>query len=67
MQIYDPAKTIVDLFRYRRRVGLNVALEVLKEALRLRKTTPSEIGQYADKAGAWATVRPYLEALTLGG
>jgi predicted transcriptional regulator of viral defense system len=67
VRIYDPAKTIVDLFRYRRRVGLNVAIESLKEALRQRKATPSKIGQYADQAGVWEMVRPYLEALTVDG
>ena len=67
VRIYDAAKTVVDLFRYRRRVGLNVAIESLKAALRQRKATPSKIGQYADQAGAWATVGPYLEALTVDG
>lgn len=67
VRIYDPAKTVVDLFRYRRRVGLNVAIAGLKEALRQRKATPSKIGQYADQAGVWETVRPYLEALTVDG
>lgn len=67
VRVYDPAKTIVDLFRYRRRVGLDVAIEGLKEALRRRKATPSRIGQYADQAGVWKVVRPYLEALTIGG
>ena len=49
-RIYSPAKTVVDLFRYRRTAGkryqkspgLNLALEGLREALRLRKGNPSE-------------------------
>lgn len=67
VRIYDPAKTVIDLFRYRRRVGLNVAIESLKEALRQRKATPAKIAQYADQVGVWETVRPYLEALTVDG
>ena len=67
VRIYDPGKTVVDLFRYRRWVGLNVAIAGLKEVLRQRKATPSKIGQYADQAGVWETVRPYLEALTVDG
>lgn len=67
VRIYDPAKTVVDLFRYRRRVGPNIAIESLKEALRQRKAMPAKIGQYADQAGVWETVRPYLEALTVDG
>jgi predicted transcriptional regulator of viral defense system len=48
--ITNPAKTVVDLFRYRARAGryqkspgLNLALEGLREALRQRKATPSEM------------------------
>jgi hypothetical protein len=72
VRIYSPAKTVVDLFRYRRSAGkryqkspgLNLALEGLREALRLRKATPSEIARYANEAGVWKIVQPYLEAMT---
>jgi predicted transcriptional regulator of viral defense system len=71
VRIYNPAKTVVDLFRYRRSAGkryqrspgLNLALEGLREALRLRKATPSEIARYANEAGVWKVVQPYLEAM----
>ena len=72
VQIYNPAKTVVDLFRYRQRAGkryqkspgLNLALEGLREVLRQRKATPSEIANYANDAGVWKVVQPYLEAMT---
>ena len=72
VRIYSPAKTIVDLFRYRQRAGkryqkspgLNLALEGLREALRERKATPAEIARYANEAGIWKIVQPYLEAMT---
>jgi predicted transcriptional regulator of viral defense system len=72
VQIYNPAKTVVDLFRYRQRAGrryqkspgLNLALEGLREALRQRKATPAEIAKYANEAGVWKIVQPYLEAMT---
>jgi predicted transcriptional regulator of viral defense system len=72
VRIYNPAKTVVDLFRYRRSAGtryrkspgLNLALEGLREALRRRKATPAEIAQYANEAGIWKVVQPYLEAMT---
>jgi len=72
VSIYNPAKTIVDLFRYRqsegrrfsKSPGLNVALEGLKEALRQRKATPAEIARYAIEAGNWKVIQPYLEAMT---
>jgi predicted transcriptional regulator of viral defense system len=71
VRIYDPAKTVVDLFRYRQRAGrryqaspgLNLALEGLREALRRRKATPAEIARYASEAGIWKIVQPYLEAM----
>ena len=64
VRIYGPAKTVVDLFRYRRTLGLNPALEALREALRQRKSTPAEIAQYAVEGRVWTLTRPYLEGLT---
>jgi predicted transcriptional regulator of viral defense system len=65
VRIYGPAKTVVDLFRYRRkRPGLNLALEGMSETLRQRKATPSEIADYAHRAGVWTALQPYLEAMT---
>jgi len=72
VRIYNPAKTVADLFRYRqsqgtryqKSPGLNLALEGLREALRQRKATPSEIARYSTEAGIWKVVRPYLEAMT---
>ena len=70
--IYNPAKTVVDLFRYRQRAGkryqrspgLNLALEGLREALRQRRATPAEIARYATEGNIWKIVQPYLEAMT---
>jgi predicted transcriptional regulator of viral defense system len=72
VRINNPAKTVVDLFRYRRSAGkryqkspgLNLALEGMKEALRQRKATPAEIARYANEAGIWKVLQPYLEAMT---
>jgi predicted transcriptional regulator of viral defense system len=72
VSIYSPAKTVVDLFRYRKRAGvryrhstgLNLAIEGLREALRTRKATPAEIAKYAMEAGIWKIMQPYLEAMT---
>ena len=60
-------KTIADLFRYRRTVGINVALEGLREALRNRKATPAQIAKYASDARVWKTMEPYVSALTSDG
>jgi predicted transcriptional regulator of viral defense system len=72
VRIYNPAKTVIDLFRYRQRAGkryqkspgLNLALDGLREVLRQRKATPAEIARYAMEGGIWKVVQPYLEAMT---
>lgn len=65
--IYGVAKTIADVFRHRRSIGIDVAVPALKEALRQRKTTPSEISACAIRGGVWNALRPYLEAFTADG
>jgi predicted transcriptional regulator of viral defense system len=67
VRIYNVPRTLVDCFRFEKRVGLPVAIEALREALRLQRTTPSEIAARAERAGAWSKLRPYLEALTIDG
>ncbi|MBS1832402.1 MAG: type IV toxin-antitoxin system AbiEi family antitoxin domain-containing protein [Acidobacteria bacterium] len=64
--IFGVAKTIADTFRHRT-VGRDVAVGALKEALRQRKTTPSEISEWAMKSHVWKIVQPYLEAFTSDG
>lgn len=63
VRIYNPAKCVVDCFRYRRHVGLEVAVEALRETLRQRRVTASEIDEYARKCRVGSVVRPYLEAV----
>ena len=61
--VFGVAKTVADLFRYRRTVGDALAIEGLRQALRRRKATPAEIAREAEAAGVWATMEPYLIAL----
>lgn len=75
VRVTNPARTVVDLFRYRQSAGrrfqkspgLNLALEGLREALRQRKATPTEIARQAGEAGVWKVIQPYLEAMTANG
>ncbi|MCW5623174.1 MAG: type IV toxin-antitoxin system AbiEi family antitoxin domain-containing protein [Burkholderiales bacterium] len=62
--VFGVAKTVADLFRYRRTVGDALALEGLRQALRRRKATPAEIAREAKAAGVWAGIEPYVMALT---
>ena len=67
VRLFDPAKTVVDCFRYRNKIGLDVALEGMREALRRRRCKPDDIRHYAVAGRAWSIVRPYLEAMTADG
>ena len=63
VKVFAPVRTIVDLFRHERLVGLPLALEGLKALLRTRKATPAAIAQKAQALGAWSKMRPYVETL----
>ena len=65
--VFDPAKTVVDCFRFRKHVGLDVALEGLHSAIRSEKAKPAEIVQYARALRIWSVLRPYLEAVVADG
>jgi len=61
--IYGAAKTIADCFKHRRHVGEDVAIEALREAMRQRKATVSELMHYAEIDRVAERIRPYLKAL----
>lgn len=62
--ITNPARTIVDCFRYRNKIGIDIALEGLREGIKRRACTPDELWHYAKKARAWTVMRPYVETVT---
>jgi predicted transcriptional regulator of viral defense system len=66
VRVFGVAKTLADVFRYRNTVGTGVAVEGLRGALRERKASPAEIARYADEAGIWKIMEPYVTALTTG-
>lgn len=65
VRIFTIPRTLVDCFRFRKSVGLNVAVEALRDALRNRRTNPAEIAERARQSGTWTIIRPYLEAYTI--
>ena len=67
VRVTDPARTVIDCFRYRSSVGQNVAIEGLKEVLRTRKATPAEIYSLAGEMGQATRIRSYLEVITHSG
>lgn len=64
VRIYNPAKTVVDCFKYRNKIGLDVALEALKECRRSRKCESDSLWHYAKICRVRNVMRPYLEALS---
>lgn len=57
------AKTVADCFKFRNLVGLDVAIEALRDALRARAATVDELWKYAQICRVTKLMRPYLEAL----
>ena len=64
VRVYDPAKTVADCFKYRNKIGMDVALEALRETLRERKCTRDDIWRHATTCRVANVIRPYLEALS---
>lgn len=62
VKIYSPAKTVVDCFKFRNKVGIDVAIEALREVWRSRKATMDDLMEAAAIDRVSKTMRPYLEA-----
>lgn len=60
--VYSVAKTVADCFKFRFKIGLDVALEALQEALFQRKATRDELMHFARICRVENVIRPYLEA-----
>lgn len=63
VRVYSIAKTVADCFKYRNKIGLDVALEALRECRRERRATADEIQHYAEICRVANVMSPYLEAL----
>lgn len=63
VKIYSPAKTVADCFKFRSKVGLDVALEALRETWRSRKATMDELWKAAKICRVANSMRPYLESV----
>jgi predicted transcriptional regulator of viral defense system len=63
IRVYSVAKTIADCFKYRNKIGLDVALEALRESRREKRATVDELWRYAKVCRIATVIRPYLESL----
>jgi predicted transcriptional regulator of viral defense system len=64
VKVYSPAKTVADCFKFRNKVGLDVALEALRDCWRQRKATMNQLTAAAKVCRMQNVMRPYLESLT---
>ena len=63
VRVYSVAKTVADCFKFRNRIGLDVAIEVLREGWQQRRFTLEELDRMARICRVQAVIRPYVEAL----
>lgn len=63
LRVYGVAKTVADCFKHRNKIGLDVALEALKDARAKHKATPDDMWRYAKICRVANVMRPYLEAV----
>jgi predicted transcriptional regulator of viral defense system len=64
VKVYSPAKAVADCFKYRNKIGLDVALEALRDCWRERRATMDELYRAAQVCRMGRVMRPYLESLT---
>jgi predicted transcriptional regulator of viral defense system len=63
LKVYTPAKTVADCFKFRNKIGIDIAIEALKECRRLKKASLDEIWAAAKICRVANVIRPYLESL----
>jgi hypothetical protein len=63
VRVYSPAKTVADLFKYRNKVGVDVAVESLRDVWSRRLVTADDVLRFAHICRVGKVVRPYLEVI----
>jgi hypothetical protein len=64
VRVFNAAKTVADCFRYRNKIGVDVAIEALREYHRHRRGTMDELMHYARIDRVATVMRPYVESLS---
>ena len=63
LRVYGVAKTVADCFKHRNKIGLDVALEALKDVRAKRRATADDLWHYTKLCHVANVMRPYLEAV----
>ena len=61
--IFNAAKTVADCFKFRNKIGLDVALEALRDAWSQKKLTMDDLWHYANIDRVANAMRPYIESI----
>ena len=61
--VFNAAKTIADCFKYRNKIGIDVALEALRDGWEQRKVSMDELSYYANIDRVSNVMRPYMESV----
>ena len=63
VKVYQPAKTVADCFKYRNKIGLDIALEALRDFKHKHRSGMDDLWRYAKICRVERVMRPYLEAM----
>jgi predicted transcriptional regulator of viral defense system len=63
VKVYSPAKTVADCFKYRNKIGLDVAIEGLRDGWQQKKFSMDELWKYSKICRVSNVIKPYLESL----
>jgi hypothetical protein len=63
MRITTPARAVVDCFRYRNKLGVDIALEALRDVIGRKQATVDELVRTAEACRIYSVMRPYLQAV----
>lgn len=63
IRVYSPAKTVADCFKYRNKIGLDVAMEALRDAWRKRLITMDELWRFAQINRVSKVISPYIQMM----
>jgi predicted transcriptional regulator of viral defense system len=63
IRVFSPAKTVADSFKFRHKIGMDVALEALREVYRQKKASMNDLWEAAKVCRVANVMKPYLESL----
>jgi predicted transcriptional regulator of viral defense system len=66
VRVFCIAKTVADCFKFRNKIGIDVALEALQEAWQERRVNMDDLWRYAEVCRVANVMRPYIESVTSG-